>query len=159
MSRLPIDLSTLGKENWSKADWQVAEIAVDFVQKIMNDHQFTKVQEEYGNHPYKQHNRNMLDGITGVLESVMGLCQGFPEFSYDVKHIYVDGPYVTFHSHATMFASDRGNPDKGLNIYDTWKIVNDQLVEHWDAIQGIDENMRKMSLQNGGLIKNENTLF
>ncbi|MEO0895356.1 MAG: nuclear transport factor 2 family protein [Bacteroidota bacterium] len=159
MNSLTIDLANLKKDNWSDQDLNKAEHAVAFVQKIMNDHDFDYVVEHYAHHPYKQHNMSMADGIGGVVQSMRELCAGFPEFSYDVRHIYVDGDYVTLHSHATLTAADRSNPQKGFNIYDTWKIEGVLLVEHWDAIQGIDKAMRELAVQGAGLVRNENTLF
>ncbi|MEM6346279.1 MAG: ester cyclase [Bacteroidota bacterium] len=159
MSINQIELAALKKDSWSEQELHNAKFVLTFVQKIMNDHDFEYVKENYGSHPYKQHNRTMTDGPNGVLSSITELCKVYPEFSYDVRHMYVDGDYVTIQSHVTLQASDRGNPNKGLNIYDTWKVVDDQIVEHWDAVQGIDEGMRKVAVQNGGVVKNENTLF
>lgn len=125
----------------------------------MNDHDFDYIRQVYGNSVYKQHNRGMADGIEGVLATITEFTELYPNFSYDVKHIYVDGPYVTLHSHGTLKAADRGNPDKGLNLYDTWKIEDGKLVEHWDSIQGIDSGMRFYGFLTGGAIENKNTLF
>ncbi|MEL6593501.1 MAG: nuclear transport factor 2 family protein, partial [Bacteroidota bacterium] len=59
-----------------------------------------------------------------VLEVVSGFAKRYPDYTYDVKHVYVDGPFVTLHSHATIDKKHRGNPQKGLNIMDIWKVEN-----------------------------------
>ena len=159
MEAVKIDINTLQKENWSAQDLKKAKATIHFVQKIMNEHDFDYVEEKYGHHPYQQHNRTMLDGPQGVISSMRALCETFPEFSYDVKHIYVDGDYVTLQSHATLRAQDRGNPTKGLNIYDTWKIVGEEIVEHWDAVEGIDAGVLQVALGNVGVVRNEHTPF
>ena len=46
--------------------------------------------------------------------------------------------------------NDQGNPQKGINLKDTWKVENGQLVEHWDAIQPIDGFMRLFAVFAGG---------
>ncbi|HAA13483.1 MAG TPA: polyketide cyclase [Cytophagales bacterium] len=154
-----INLNSLKRDHWSDQDVKNAEIAIDFAQKIMNDHDFEGIVALYGKHTYKQHNQTMVDGVQGVLQAMRELVGNFPDFSYDVRHVYVDGEYVTLHSHATLTTEDRGNPQRGFNIYDTWKIVEGEIVEHWDAIQGIDEAMRKMAVQSAGVVRNENTYF
>lgn len=152
-------ITELTRPHWSAQDLENAEVAVNFVQKIMNEHDFAYIRSVYKNNPYKQHNRGMEDGINGVISTLEGFTKQYPNFSYEIKHIYVDGPYVTLHSHGTLNAKDRGNLDKGMNIYDTWKVGNGILTEHWDSIQGIDGGMRFYNFLIGGEVKNSNTLF
>ncbi|MEO1437821.1 MAG: nuclear transport factor 2 family protein, partial [Bacteroidota bacterium] len=135
------------------------EIVVDFVQKLMNDHDFDYIRETFGKHPYKQHNQSMVDGIDGVLSVVSNLANRNPAYTYDVKHIYVDGPFVTLHSHATTNLKHRGNPRKGLNIMDIWKVENNRITEHWDAVQPIHAPMRFLFWMIGGQFRNSNTYF
>ena len=159
METLKIDLDQLKRDNWSEQELQNVELVVDFVQHLMNDHDFEYVLEKFGKGSYVQHNRIMNDGLTGVVEYVRKFVKSFPDFTYDVKHIYVDGQYVILHSHSTANKKDRGNPQKGFNIKDTWKVENGQLLEHWDANQPIDGFMRLYAVLAGGAVKNDNTLF
>ena len=159
MAKLKIDFNSLKRDNWSVQETKNAELVVEFVQHLMNDHDFDYIMERFGKGSYTQHNRGMTDGLNGVVEYVSKFVKRFPDFTYDVKHIYVDGQYVTFHSHSTANKKDRGNPNKGFNIMDIWKIENGQLVEHWDAIQPIDGFMRLYAAFAGGSVKNDNSLF
>ncbi|MEM9050959.1 MAG: ester cyclase [Bacteroidota bacterium] len=159
MSKLKIELSKLRKPTWTDEEFSNAEIVVDFVQKLMNDHDFEYVKNQFGGNPYKQHNQSMIDGIKGVLEVVSNFAKQYPDYTYDVKHIYVDGPFVTLHSHATNNIKHRGNPQKGLNIMDIWKVENGEIVEHWDAVQPIHGSMRFLFWMIGGKFKNKNTYF
>jgi predicted SnoaL-like aldol condensation-catalyzing enzyme len=159
MATPSINLTKLAKAHWSDEDTQKAKSVVSFVQLIMNDHNFTEVRQTFSDNPYKQHNRGMEDGIDGVVKSVSALVKSFPEFSYDVKHIYVDGDHVILHSHVTGKEKQRGNPNQGFNIIDNWKVVDGKLVEHWDAIQGINFMMRLYAFLSGGKIGNSNSLF
>ncbi|MCI5056608.1 MAG: nuclear transport factor 2 family protein, partial [Flavobacteriales bacterium] len=109
--------------------------------------------------PYIQHNRGMEDGMVGVIDFVSKFAKRYPEYSYDVKHIYVDGNHVIFQSHVTIKKKHRGNANKGLNIKDTWKVEDGKIVEHWDAIQAVDGFMRFYAWMAGGKIKNTNTLY
>jgi len=159
MSIINIDLEKLKKDSWSEEEYQNAELVIDFVQNIMNNHNFNYVRKTYGHGRYKQHNQTMTDGLEGVLKVVSDFTKSFPDFTYDVKHMYVDGPNVIVHAHATADIKHRGNPQKGMNIIDVWKVENGQLVEHWDAVQPIHTFMRMYALFSGGKFRNENTYF
>ena len=135
MDTLKVDLQKLKKDTWTEEETRNAEIVSDFVQHLMNDHDFDYIRKTYGSHPYKQHNQSMVDGLTGVLKVVSNFAKRYHDYVYDVKHIYVDGPYVTVHSHATNNKKHRGNPQKGLNIMDIWKVEDGKITEHWDAVQ------------------------
>lgn len=159
MGTLKIDLDALKKDTWSEQEYKNAAIVTDFVQNLMNDHNFDYIKEKYGRNHYKQHNQSMADGLNGVLQVVSSFVKKYPDYTYDVKHIYVDGPFVTFHSHATNNKKHRGNPKKGLNIMDVWKVENGQITEHWDAVQPIDGAMRFLFWMIGGKFRNSNTYF
>lgn len=159
MSGLLIDLKTLEKLNWTAEERKNAEVVVDFVQNLMNNHDFDYIKSTYGAHPYKQHNQSMTDGLDGVLEVVSNFAKRYPDYTYDIKHIYVDGDFVTVHSHATDNKKHRGNPKKGLNIMDIWKVKDGVIHEHWDAVQPIHGSMRFLFWIIGGKFRNPNTYF
>lgn len=159
MANPKIDIQNLEKAHWSAADRENAALVLEFVQHMMNDHKLEEIQRRYSGNPYKQHNRNIADGIEGVVKTVGDLVKNAPEFSYDVKHVYVDGAYVVLHSHATLKAKHRGDDSQGMNIVDTWKVVDGKLVEHWDAIQGISFSMRLYLMLIGGKVRNKNGVF
>lgn len=154
-----INFVLLQKDSWSQEEQENVKLVIEFVQRLMNEHDFDYVIKNYGQSTYTQHNRSMTDGVIGVVDYVKNLTKQFPEFSYEVKNIYSDGEFVTVHSHATVRANDRGNEKKGFIIFDTWKVENGKLVEHWDALQPLDFGMRLFSLFAGGTIRNKNGLF
>ncbi|KAA3644870.1 MAG: polyketide cyclase [Chloroflexi bacterium] len=159
MNTLKIDFESLKKDDWSSQELENASLVVDFVQHIMNNHDFDYIKERFGNTTYLQHNRNIPDGINGVIGYVQQFLKTYPDFTYDVKHIFVDGDYVILHSHATLREAHRGNDKKGLNIVDIWRIEDGELVEHWDAVQSLDGFMRFYALMTGGAIRNPNGVF
>lgn len=154
-----IDFEHLKKAHWTSTETENAKRVVEFVQTLMNDHNYERVLSIFGDQPYRQHNRSMKDGIGGVVSTLEELTKRFPEFSYDVKHVYVDGDFVTLHSHATMKVKHRGNDRQGFNIMDTWKVEEGKLVEHWDAVQALSFPMRIYALLTGGAIRNSNGVF
>lgn len=156
---ITIDLDAMKRSNWSEQEYKNAVVITDFVQKLMNDHNFDYVLTNYNDDAYVQHNRNIPDTINGLVGFLRDFVEDYPEYTYDVKHIYVDGDFVTFHSHATLNKEDRGDDTKGLNIIDTWRLQDGKIVEHWDSIQALDGFMRFYSLISGGNIENQNGVF
>ena len=154
-----INIASLEKEHWSGQERANAHVVREFIQTLMNDHDFDAVGERFGGGSYVQHNRAMRDGIPGVVENVRSLVKRFPEFSYDVREIVCSGDLVVVHSHATMRAKDRGNQKRGFIIFDRWRVVDGALVEHWDALQPLDLSARLFTLVSGGRIRNDNGLF
>lgn len=159
MNTIQLNFDTLKKDSWSPQEADNAELMLDFVQHLMNDHDFAYVKEKFGNQSYVQHNRGIPDGMDAIIEFVANFAKSYPEYCYDVKHIYADGDFVIFHSHATIKAAHRGNDGKGFNIIDTWRIKNGEIVEHWDAIQAMDTSMRLFVLFNGGKVRNGNGVY
>lgn len=157
--KLVIDLQSLQKPNWTEQELRNAKLITDFVQNLMNNHNFDYILERYNDSDYVQHNRNLPDKIAGLVGFLQDFVQDYPDYTYEVKHIYVDGNYVIFHSHATLNSEDRGNDQKGLNIIDTWRLENGRIVEHWDSIQALDGYMRFYALISGGKIRNSNGVF
>lgn len=157
--KLTIDLQSLQKPGWTKQELENATLITDFVQNLMNNHDFNYILENYNDSSYTQHNRNLPDKITGLVGFLKEFVEDYPDYTYDVKHIYVDGDYVIFHSHATLKKDHRGNDEKGMNIIDTWRLENGRIVEHWDSIQALDGFMRFYSLISGGNIENDNGVF
>lgn len=154
-----IKLESLERPHWSEQDRKNAALTLEFVQMIMNDHNFAGITARFGRNPYKQHNRTIADGIEGVVKTVSDFVKTAPEFSYDVKQVFVDGDRVILHSHATLKAKHRGDDSQGLNIVDIWKIEDGRLVEHWDTLQGLSFSTRLYGLLTGGAVRNSNGVF
>ncbi|MEM8893637.1 MAG: nuclear transport factor 2 family protein [Bacteroidota bacterium] len=159
MKTITINFDELKKSNWSDKEAENAALCLAFIQNLMNDHNFDYVLKVFANDSYKQHNRGIPDGINGLVEYLKAFVKRYPEYAYDVKHIYTDGDFVTFHSHVTLKAKHRGNDQKGLNIIDTWRIEDRKIVEHWDSIQPIDGLMRLIIWLTGGAIRNANGVY
>ncbi|MEL7124102.1 MAG: nuclear transport factor 2 family protein [Bacteroidota bacterium] len=159
MDKIQIQFDVLKKDSWSDQEVENVKLVIDFIQNLMNNHNFDYVTERFGNNAYVQHSRGIPDGMPALIEYIKVFAKRYPEYTYDVKHIYADGDFVIFHSHATIKAQHRGNDQKGLNIIDTWLIKNGQITKHWDAIQPLDGFMRFFNLMAGGKIRNSNGVY
>ncbi|MCT4623111.1 MAG: nuclear transport factor 2 family protein [Schleiferiaceae bacterium] len=159
MNTLKINYNQLKKESWTDQENKNVKAIVNFVQLLMNDHNFEEVSKTFDNKFYKQHNRSIPDGFESLIEYVKSFVKRFPDYTYDVKHIHADGDFVIFHSHITTNKKDRGNENKGINVSDTWRIENDKIVEHWDSLQPINGFMRFFFWLTGGKVANKNGVF
>ncbi len=137
MNPLKIDFQALYRDHWAETEQQNVELVSDFVQNLMNNHDFEYVMEKFDNSLYVQHNSAIPDGISGLVNFVRQFAKRYPEYGYDVKQILVDGDLVMFHSHCTLKAKHRGDDKNGMIIIDYWKIQDGQIAEHWDSIQTI----------------------
>lgn len=147
------------QEQWTDEEIGNVKVVVDFFQKLMNEHDFDITLKKHGGGSYTQHNRAIPNEIPGLIGYVKTMTKRFSDYSFDVKKIYADGEYVLLHSHVTMKAKHRGNESKGFIITDTFKLKNGKLIEHWDAIQGIDFFSRFLMLLTGGSVQNNNATF
>ena len=154
-----IGFEALARDGWTDGEQANVALVSEFVQAVMNDHDFDRVLERFANDAYVQHNRNLPNGIDGLVRFLEEFVNDYPEYSYDVKHVYADGEYVVFHSHATLKAEHRGDDGMGMNIIDVWRVEEGRIVEHWDAIQPLDRSMRMFALLSGGKVRNENGVF
>ena len=160
MSKLPkIDANKHLQEHWTKEEVDNVKVVVDFFQHLMNEHNFDYILKNYADTPYTQHNKSIPNGISGVVEYIKTLTSRFPEYSFDVKKIFVDGDFVILHSHCTIKEKHRGDERKGFIITDTFRLENGKLAEHWDSIQAIDLFSRFLFLVTGGSIGNNNSIF
>ncbi|NRB50025.1 MAG: nuclear transport factor 2 family protein [Saprospiraceae bacterium] len=159
MNIIQLNFEELKKDHWSEQEVKNVKLILDFVQHLMNSHDFDYVGKKFGNQSYTQHNRGIADGMDAIIKYVGDFAKSNPEYTYDVKHVYADGSFVIFQSHATIRAKHRGNDHKGLNIIDIWRVENDQIVEHWDALQPMDGFMRFYNLLAGGKVRNTNGVY
>ncbi len=159
MNTIKIDYELLKQSSWSQQESQNVQLVVHFMQSLMNDHDFDYVLKTFGNSHYKQHNRSIPDGMENLVDYVRTFAKRFPDYAYDVKRVHADGDYVIFHSHITTKKKDRGNEKKGFNASDTWRIKDNQIVEHWDSLQPMNGFMRFYFWLIGGKIANNNGVY
>ena len=155
--QIPFD--RLKQNHWTVQEVNNASVTVDFLQHLMNDHDFEYVARTFSESAYIQHNRAIPSEMSGVIGYVKTLTKRFPDYSYDVKRIISSGDFVVIHSHVTLNAQHRGNDRKGFIITDTFRLEDGKLSEHWDAMQAIDLFTRFLMLLTGGSVANDNPTF
>ncbi|MEO0472096.1 MAG: nuclear transport factor 2 family protein [Bacteroidota bacterium] len=159
METIQIRFDQHQKSHWTDQETKNVRLLIDFVQQLMNNHDFEQVLKEFNNSRYRQHNRSIPDGMEALVKYVADFAKRYPDYTYDVKHIHADGDIVIFHSHITTSKKDRGDDSKGINVSDTWRVENGQIVEHWDSLQPINGFLRFLFWVIGGKVANRNGVF
>jgi len=154
-----IDLGALDSPTWNETERSNVRTMAEFVQLLMNNHDFDAVREGFSTGTYIQHNRSIPDGIDGLIGYVGQLVKRFPDYSYDVRQIVASGDVVIFHSHATLKVEHRGDESKGFNIFDMWRLEEGKIADHWDSLQALDFSARLITLTGGGKVRNTNGVF
>ena len=107
-------------------------------QRIFGDLDINAV-DEYLSTDFIQHNPTITNGPAGVTTLVKMLAsQGVPKQKIDFKHVVAEGDIVILHSRYEM-------EGKEWRFIDIYRVVNNKLVEHWDAMmpmpdQGANSN-------------------
>ena len=102
-------------------------------QRIFGDLDATAV-EEFMSKDFLQHNPTTADGPEGVKALVqMLISQGVPKQKIVFKHVVADGDIVFLHSRYEMAG-------KEWRFIDIYRVENEKLAEHWDAMMQMPDN-------------------
>lgn len=108
---------------------ETAKINKELVTRVLAatfDHRDEKIIRQYTAEDYVQHNPHSPNGTSGISSFLAGLRPGF---SYEAGMMVAEGDYVMVHGRYVGLAR---NPRIAVDIF---RIVNSQIVEHWDVIQ------------------------
>ena len=100
-------------------------------------------------HPdYIQHDPNSPTGRDATIEVLAAHMQRNPGMTHDVKRVIYGEDEQGRTLVAVHYHFKRAPEDRGSAVVDIYRIENGYLVEHWDVIQPIPEN-----------VLNDNTMF
>jgi predicted SnoaL-like aldol condensation-catalyzing enzyme len=101
-------------------------------QRIFGDLDSTGV-DKFMSKDFIQHNPSTPDGQDGVKALVqMLISQGVPKQKIEFKHVVAESDIVFLHSRYEMAG-------KEWRFIDIYRIENNKLVEHWDAMMQMPE--------------------
>lgn len=115
-------------------------LAISAYQRIFGDQDSTAI-DEYIDKDFIQHNPTIGDGPEGVkaLITMLG-SQGVPKQKISFKHTAAEKDIVFLHSRYEMAG-------KEWRFIDIYRIANNKLIEHWDAMMSMpDERANSNSL-------------
>lgn len=103
------------------------QIVTTAYQRIFGDLDVSAV-DEFMSKNFVQHNPTIADGPEGVKQLLQMLSsQGTPRQKIEFKHVVADGDIVILHSRYEMAG-------KEWRFIDIYRVENDKLAEHWDAM-------------------------
>jgi predicted SnoaL-like aldol condensation-catalyzing enzyme len=116
-----------------------SQIATIAYQRIFGDLDITAV-DDYMSKDFVQHNPTIADGPEGVKALIqMLVSQGVQKQKIEFKHVIVDGDVVILHSRYEMAG-------KEWRFIDIYRVENNRLVEHWDAMMQMPETRANNNL-------------
>lgn len=121
----PKEVKDLDKTSENKA------IAKSLVEDILMGKNPSKITEYISSEHYHQHNPDVKDGLSGIIEAVEYLTAQNNMFKYTKIHqVLGEGNFV-------LTISEGEWNGKNQVFYDLFRIENGKAVEHWDVIQEI----------------------
>jgi len=110
-------------------------MVTDFIQTIMVDGQAARITDFISTEMYIQHNSNIADGLDGLGAALGAMAeQGISMVYTDLKIAVAEGNFV-------FTASEGKLGDVPTAFFDLFRVENGYIVEHWDVISDIPEEM------------------
>lgn len=85
---------------------------------------------------YTQHNARIPDGKEGFRQFFNGFKQRYPQSHSQIVRVIAEGDLVVLHVHMVTEPGTRGTA-----VMDIFRVENGKLVEHWDVLQPIPEDI------------------
>ena len=89
---------------------------------------------------YTQHNARIPDGKEGFRQYFEGFKKRYPDSHSEIVRVFAEGDYVVLHVHMVNEPGQRG-----VAVFDLFRLENGKPVEHWDVLQSVPENIPHMN--------------
>jgi predicted SnoaL-like aldol condensation-catalyzing enzyme len=132
LSLLCFTLGTIETQAQTKQTEKNKQLVTTAYQRIFGKLDTTAV-DEFMSKDFLQHNPTIADGQDGVKALVKMLAsQGVPKQKIEFKHVIAEGDIVILHSRYEMAG-------KEMRFIDIYRVQNNKIVEHWDAMMKMPE--------------------
>lgn len=106
-------------------------LAVSFIEDVLMGKNPGKITDYISAQQYHQHNPDVKDGLSGIVDAMQKLTAQNNMFQYKKIHkVLGEGNFV-------LSISEGAWGGKPRVFYDLFRVQNGKLVEHWDVIQEI----------------------
>lgn len=119
------------------------DVVLAFYEAALNERDVEKAKEFLGE-TYIQHNPMVADGPEAFLRFIRFRQEHHPHARNEVKRVIAEGDLVALHVHSVLVP---GTP--GRRIVDIFRVEDGKVVEHWDVIQDIPEEVYPPLNDNG----------
>lgn len=108
------------------------KLAVSLIEDVLMGKNPSKITEYISSEEYHQHNPQIKDGLSGIVEAVECLTSQNNMFQYTKIHkVLGEGNFVLTVSEGLW------NGGKKHAFYDLFRMKDGKIVEHWDVIQEV----------------------
>lgn len=107
-------------------------LMMNFVQDVMLGNAPEKISEYINTEYYHQHNPLIPDGFNGFLEALKHYNPA--ELNLKLHNMLAEGNFILFVNEGMMLGQSTA-------FYDLFRIKDGKIVEHWDVIQAIPDEM------------------
>ena len=111
------------------------DAVLDFYENGVNRRDYAAAFKHLGDR-YIQHNPNATDGPEGFRELFAFIEKEYPQFRVEIKRVFVEGDMVAVH--VRSFDGPTKNGEAGVDMF---RLENGKIVEHWDVIQPIPDQL------------------
>ena len=111
------------------------DTVLDFYESGVNRRDYAAAFRHLGDR-YIQHNPNACNGPEGFREFFDFIEKTYPKFRVEIKRVFIEGNMVAVH-----VRSHDGPTKNGEAGVDIFRLENGKIVEHWDVIQPIPDQM------------------
>ena len=103
----------------------------DFVKEILINGKFKKLSKYFNGNEYIQHNPQISDGLSGLIQALENLASQGIMIKYEKIHrVLGEGNFV-------LVVSEGKFGKKLTSFYDLFRVENGKIKEHWDVIETI----------------------
>ena len=125
----PTEVTDLGKTAENKA------LVTSFVKAVLRDGQVDRITDFVSTETYFQHNSDIGDGLEGLGAALAAWAEQGITMEYHKTHIAIaEGNFV-------FTASEGSLAGKPTAFYDLFRVQDGKIVEHWDVISAIPDEM------------------
>ncbi|MBX3567544.1 MAG: nuclear transport factor 2 family protein [Rhizobiaceae bacterium] len=111
-------------------------VVVGFLKTVFDEHKVDEGIDRFMGPAYTQHNPGVPDGREAFRAFFKEFFSSRPQARFSIKRVFCEGDHVTVHAHWTENPHDRGSA-----VMDIFRVENGRVVEHWDVIQAIPEQI------------------
>ena len=110
---------------------QNKELVRRFVEDILVNGKLDGLADYYDGDRYVQHNPQIADGVTGLMQALNFMAEHGVTMRYDKIHkVLGEGNFV-------LVVSEGMYSEQPTSFYDLFRVENGKIAEHWDALETI----------------------
>jgi predicted SnoaL-like aldol condensation-catalyzing enzyme len=111
------------------------DVVLDFYESGVNRRDYAAAIGHLGAR-YIQHNPTARDGPEGLREYFTRIAAQYPDFRVEIRRVFIEGDMVAVH--VRSFNGPTKNGAAGVDIF---RLDGGKIVEHWNVIQPIPDEM------------------